>query len=37
MLDAGGLKNGCRAIFDYVVANRSVADANITLAGKPEA
>jgi hypothetical protein len=28
--------NGYRAVFDYIVANRSMVDADITPAGEPE-
>jgi hypothetical protein len=35
--DIAAAINGYRAIFDYLVANRSVADADITLSGEPEA
>jgi hypothetical protein len=34
--DIAAAINGYRAVFDYVVANRSAADAGITLAGEPE-
>jgi hypothetical protein len=35
--DIAAAVNGYRAIFDYVVSSRSVADADITLSGEPEA
>jgi hypothetical protein len=35
--DLAAAVNGYRAIFDYLVSNRSVADADITLSGEPEA
>jgi hypothetical protein len=34
--DVGAAINGYRAVFDFLVENRSGADANITLAGEPE-
>jgi hypothetical protein len=34
--DVAAAVNGYRAVFDYLVANRSSADAGITLAGEPE-
>jgi hypothetical protein len=35
--DVAAAVNGYRAIFDYLVSSRSVADADITLSGEPEA
>jgi hypothetical protein len=35
--DIAAAVNGYRAIFDYLASNRSVADADITLSGEPEA
>jgi hypothetical protein len=35
--DIAAAVNGYRAIFDYLVSSRSVADADITLSGEPEA
>jgi len=35
--DIAAVVNGYRAIFDYLASNRSVADADITLSGEPEA
>ena len=35
--DIAAAVNGYRAIFDYLVSNRSIADADITLSGEPEA
>jgi hypothetical protein len=34
--DIAAAINGYRAVFDYIVSNRSAADAGITLAGEPE-
>jgi hypothetical protein len=34
--DVAAAINGYRAVFEYLVENRSVADAGITLAGEPE-
>jgi len=34
--DVAAAINGYRAVFDYLVANRSSADADISLAGEPE-
>jgi hypothetical protein len=35
--DIAAAVNGYRAIFDYLASSRSVADADITLSGEPEA
>jgi hypothetical protein len=35
--DIAAAVNGYRAIFDYLVSSRSVAEADITLSGEPEA
>jgi hypothetical protein len=35
--DIAAAVNGYRAIFDYLVSSRSVADADISLSGEPEA
>ena len=34
--DVAAAINGYRAVFDYIVANRSMVDADITPAGEPE-
>jgi len=34
--DIAAAINGYRAIFEFLVSNRSVADADITLSGEPE-
>jgi hypothetical protein len=34
--DVAAAINGFRAVFDYIVANRSAVDADITLSGEPE-
>jgi hypothetical protein len=37
VFDIAAAINGYRAVFDYIVANRSMVDAGITPAGEPDA